>query len=231
MIELKNVNYIVKEQPILVNISLNVNRGEVVCLMGPSGSGKSTLLKIISGLLRPSSGEVYINGVPLSGTLKNCFYNFQTYDSFPWLTVRENLKAHNVLEDDNICDHFLELLGLAEHRNKYPKEISTGMRKRLSLGRCFVSKPEVILLDESFSSLDTKTQLDMYALLLKQKKLINSTIILITHQIEEAVTLSDRILLSKKTPFTVEYDFQNLNTLGKNDVEIYDKLKQLIMAD
>lgn len=191
---------------VLDGVEFSAAKGEMICIVGRSGCGKSTLLKILAGFLTPSAGAVYLNGRPVSAPGTDRCVVFQEDALFPWLTVRENiafgLRARPV--DRNAAtrevDRFLELVGLTEFGGYLPREISGGMRQRVALARVLILKPSVLLMDEPFGSLDAQTRNEMTELLLSLWKRLSHTILFVTHDVDEAVILADRILLMGKDP-------------------------------
>ncbi len=183
------------EKPALHDVSLNVAGSEFLCIVGPSGCGKSTLLKIIAGLEKADKGEVH---VPQKLSMV-----FQSGALLPWLTVEENvefgLRAQQRLEKDieNAVQKYLEMVGLSNFASKYPRELSGGQHQRVGLARALAVEPEVLLLDEPFSALDPKTTDGLHKDLLKIWRETKITVVMVSHLIEEAVSLADRVILMK----------------------------------
>lgn len=186
---------------VLKNLNVNIKKGEVVCIVGPSGCGKSTILNIISGLLSPTYGVVEVNG--------KCGYMFQKDNLFEWRTVYKNvllgLEIKKKCTDDN-KKRALELLdkyGLLDFKDYYPSQLSGGQRQRVALIRTLLLNPDILLLDESFSALDFQTRLlvneDVYRIIKEEKK----TAIIVTHDISEAISLGDRVLVLSNRPAKV----------------------------
>ena len=186
--------------------------GEFRVLLGPSGCGKSTLLRMIAGLDKPSSGEVLVNGVLVTGPGKDRGMVFQKYTSFPWLTVAENvaygMKINGVPEAQRkeTTDHLLNSVGLTEFANVYPETLSGGMQQRVAIARTLALRPSVILMDEPFGALDAQTRSDMQQLLLQIWDETACTILFVTHDVEEAVYLADRIFIMSSHPGTLVED-------------------------
>jgi len=190
--------------------------GEIMALLGPSGSGKSTLLRILTGLARPTGGEVLHNGQPLTGPCSNVAIVFQSFALFPWLTVLENvaapLKALGVqaAEREERSTRILDVVGLDGFENAYPKELSGGMKQRVGFARALVVEPEVLFMDEPFSALDVLTAENLRGELLElwqSHKMPTRAVFVVTHNIEEAVLLADRIVVLGKNPAVVRTDF------------------------
>ena len=185
----------------LDGIELQVAEGEFVCLVGPSGCGKSTLLNILAGFEAPSGGAVDFEGSPVRGAGKDRVMFFQDAGAalLPWLTAEENvrfaLRVRKVpkAEWPAIIDKYLAMVDLAEHRHKFPAELSGGMRQRLQIARALAVEPKVLLMDEPFGALDALTRRRMHAFLLDIWQRTRTTIVFVTHDIAEAVTLADRI--------------------------------------
>lgn len=193
----------------LSDISLDFPTGKLTTLLGPSGCGKTTLLKIIAGLLQPSSGEVLVDGRPITGPGPERAFVFQDFALMPWATVIRNaafgleLAGVNRSEREAVAEKYLHTVGLKGFENKYPHELSGGMRQRVGLARALAVNAKVLLMDEPFSAVDEQTrrkfQEDMLALVKDE----NKTFIFVTHSIEEAVYVSDRIVLLHRRPSRV----------------------------
>ena len=196
---------------------LSIVPGEIIALLGPSGSGKSTLLRMLAGLSRPSGGQVFWHGQPISKVQINVSIVFQSFALFPWLTVLENVEAPLVARGLNPEERrhrslkILDTVGLDGFEAAYPKELSGGMRQRVGFARALVVEPEVLFMDEPFSALDVLTAENLRSELLElwQKKTIpTQSIFLVTHNIEEAVLLADRIIVLGRNPGHVRTDFK-----------------------
>ncbi|MCE0763695.1 ABC transporter ATP-binding protein [Pseudonocardia kujensis] len=187
-------------------LSLHGARGEFVSIVGPSGCGKSTMLEIVGGLQRPDSGSVFVAGVPLEGPRDETAIVFQDSATLPWRTVLDNvafsLEARGVARDErrDIARRGLETVGLAAFAAHYPAQLSGGMRQRVALARALVTEPDLILADEPFGALDEQTRLLMSDELLAVVDRLGCGVLFITHSIQEAVLLSDRILVMSARP-------------------------------
>ena len=202
---------------VLEDVDLTLNAGEIVGLLGRSGSGKSTLLRIVSGLLKPTAGEVKWRGVPLTGPAAGVAMVFQSFALFPWLTVQENvelgLEAQGVkkAEREERTEAAIDLIGLGGYDSAYPKELSGGMRQRVGLARALVVHPDLLLMDEPFSALDVLTAETLRTDLIDlwtDKKLPVKSILMVTHNIEEAVLMCDRILVFSSNPGRVAQELK-----------------------
>lgn len=186
--------------------------GEFRVLLGPSGCGKSTVLRMIAGLDHPTSGEVLVNGRKVKGPGRDRGMVFQKYTSFPWLTVGDNiayglkLQGTPEAERKEIVDHLLEATGLTAFAKAYPDTLSGGMQQRVAIARTLAVRPQVVLMDEPFGALDAQTRSDMQALLLRIWDETASTILFVTHDVEEAVYLADRIYILSSRPGTIVED-------------------------
>jgi NitT/TauT family transport system ATP-binding protein len=202
----------------IASASLTVATGEFLSIVGPSGCGKSTLLQIVAGLLPASSGTVSVAGRPVAGPPEGLVYLFQQYSRslFPWLTVEENvrfgfahLKTMTRGEAAAWCHRFLQMVGLADFGKSYPWQLSGGMQQRVAIARALAAEPRVLLLDEPFSSVDALTRLELHGLVLDLWAKTGITILLVTHDVDEAVYLSDRIVLLSRRPARVSEMFVN----------------------
>jgi NitT/TauT family transport system ATP-binding protein len=188
------------------------DRGEFRVLLGPSGCGKSTILRLIAGLDRPDSGEVIVNGKLVTGPGRERGMVFQKYTSFPWLTVSRNieygLKINGVPEGErrDTVARLIEAVGLKGFENAYPDTLSGGMQQRVAIARTLALRPEVILMDEPFGALDAQTRSDMQELLLRIWDEAANTILFVTHDVDEAIYLADRIYVLSARPGTIIED-------------------------
>ena len=188
--------------------------GEFRVLLGPSGCGKSTLLRLIAGLDQATTGEILVNELPVHGPGKDRGMVFQKYTSFPWLTVAGNiaygLKINGVPEPQRkeTVAQLVQAVGLSGFENSYPETLSGGMQQRVAIARTLALRPAVILMDEPFGALDAQTRSEMQQLLLKMWEETASTILFVTHDVEEAVYLADRIFIMSTHPGTIVEDVQ-----------------------
>jgi ABC-type nitrate/sulfonate/bicarbonate transport system ATPase subunit len=214
--------------------------GEFRVLLGPSGCGKSTLLRMIAGLDKPSSGQVLVNGEVVTHPGKDRGMVFQKYTSFPWLTVAENvaygMKINGIPEAQRkeTVDRLLKSVGLTEFANVYPETLSGGMQQRVAIARTLALRPSVILMDEPFGALDAQTRSDMQQLLLQIWDETACTILFVTHDVEEAVYLADRIFIMSSHPGTivedVEVPFDRPRDLGLKEKNEFHELQHYVLG-
>jgi ABC-type nitrate/sulfonate/bicarbonate transport system ATPase subunit len=205
-IQLRNVTKTFGQLEVLSEINLTVDKGEFAAIVGPSGCGKSTALRMIAGLERPTTGEVLANGEPIVKPDPRRILIFQEHALYPWRTVEQNvgfgLELANVPEKERKArvDEVLDKVGLNGFQNYYPHQLSGGMRQRASIARALVMNPEVLLLDEPYGALDAITRLTMQNELIKLWQGTGKTVLLITHDIDEAVYLADTIYVMSPRP-------------------------------
>jgi NitT/TauT family transport system ATP-binding protein len=194
--------------PVLQHIDLEVGDGEFVCLLGPSGCGKSTMLNILAGFISPTGGQVWIDGEAVSGPDPRRIFVFQERGVFPWLTVEGNI-AFGLFrlsqeERERRIAHYIKLVGLQGFEKAYPQELSGGMKQRLEVARALAVNPDMLFLDEPFGALDSITRLIMRGELLRIWEAERKTIIFVTHDIEEAVQLADRVVVMSARPAKIQ---------------------------
>lgn len=198
-----------KELVALKDISLEVKESEFVVMVGPSGCGKSTLINIIGGLEEATEGEVLIEGKAVTAPGADRGMVFQGYSLFPWLTVRKNvefgLKMKKVpkAKREEIAKEYIQLVGLSGFENALPRQLSGGMKQRVAIARTLANSPEILLMDEPFGALDAQTRMVMQELLAKISRETKNTILFITHDIDEAILLADRIYVMSRRPGTI----------------------------
>ena len=201
---------------VIAPVDLDVEPGKIIALLGPSGCGKSTLLRILTGLSKPSSGEVLWHGKPIASQNAGVAIVFQSFALFPWLTVLDNVEAPleargiGALERHKRALRILDTVGLDGFESAYPKELSGGMKQRVGFARALVVEPEVLFMDEPFSALDVLTAENLRGELLElwvNKKMPTKAIFIVTHYIEEAVMLADRIVVLGRNPARIRADF------------------------
>ena len=188
------------------DISASIADGEFVCIVGPSGCGKSTLLNVVGGLVHANTGEVLVDGRPVTGPGPDRGMVFQSYTLYPWLTVRANIEFGLKLgkmparERRRISDRLIELVRLDGFTEVYPKALSGGMRQRVAIARALANNPRVLLMDEPFGALDAQTRALMQELLLDVWNRDGRTVVFVTHDIDEAIFLADRVLIMSHRP-------------------------------
>lgn len=199
-----------RELAAIDGIHLSIPERCIASLVGPSGCGKTTLLKIVAGLVKPTAGEVFIDGDLVLGHNRMCGYVPQAYTLFPWLTVYGNIefgmriRGWDSRRRNEAVEHLLRLTGLVQYRSLYPKNLSGGMQQRAAIARALAIEPEVLLLDEPFGALDTQTRALMQENLLQVWEHTRKTILLVTHDIEEAIFVSDVVYVSTARPAQVK---------------------------
>lgn len=193
---------------VLERVDLEVREGEFVCIVGPSGCGKTTLLNIIAGFTKATQGEVLVEEEPVAGPDRRRIYIFQEGGVFPWLTVRDNigfgLDRLPPARRKAVISHYLEMVGLTGFERAYPRELSGGMRQRVEIARALAADPEVLYMDEPFGALDYITRFKMRDDLVRIWEAERKTILFVTHDIDEAIQLADRVLVMSRRPATVQ---------------------------
>lgn len=222
--------------PVVGGVSLTIADGEFVAIVGPSGCGKSTLMKIISGFEQPDEGEVTIDGKLATKPSPKGIVISQHGSVFPWLTVQQNL-MFGLNGDEHgdkaaLADHYAAMVGLKGFENSYPRELSGGMLKRVEIARALVVKPEILYMDEPFSALDALMNLKMRTELLRILEEERHTVLLITHDVEEAIYLADRIMVLSQRPTVIQASFEvkqpHPRKLSHPDLQ---QLKDAILAE
>ncbi len=194
----------------LKDICFKVHRREFVCVIGPSGCGKSTLIRMVAGLDQPTSGRMLLDGKEVSGPCPDRGMVFQGYTLFPWLTVTENVMFGLRMEGKGAGEaraealQWIDLVGLARFKDAYPVQLSGGMKQRTAIARALANNPRILLMDEPFGALDAQTRLQMQTHLMEIWRNVDVTILFITHDLDEAVLLADRILVLKAHPGEVQ---------------------------
>lgn len=214
-----------KDLDALKDINLEVKESEFVVMVGPSGCGKSTLINIIGGLEEATEGSVEIDGREVSGPGADRGMVFQGYSLFPWLTVQKNiefgLKMKKVpkAEREKIAQEYIQLVGLSGFENALPKQLSGGMKQRVAIARTLANQPEILLMDEPFGALDAQTRVVMQELLARISRETKNTILFITHDIDEAILLADRIYVMSRRPGTIR-EVMEVKIPGERNHEI-----------
>ncbi|NLH22475.1 MAG: ABC transporter ATP-binding protein [Methanothrix sp.] len=195
-----------KEMLTLKDIDLDIEENEFVCFIGPSGCGKTTLLRIIAGLEEASKGTVYLDGMPIGGPGPERGMVFQEYSLFPWRTVMDNivfgLELRGVPEAERLAQgrQYLKMVGLERFESRYPHELSGGMKQRVAIARALVNHPRALLMDEPFGALDAQTRNTMQSELLRIWQEEKQTVVFVTHSVDEAIYLADRIVIMSARP-------------------------------
>ncbi len=252
-IEVNNVTVSFKTQKgvytAVKDISLSVKKGEIISLIGHSGCGKSTLMSTISGMVKPTQGEVYANGKKVTSPGPDRGIVFQNYSLLPWMSVYKNIyeavdavmAGKSTAEKKQLVENNLKMVNLWEHKDKLPGHLSGGMKQRVAIARAFSINPSVLLLDEPFGALDALTKSSMHVELLKRWNLDHreKTIVMVTHDIEEAIFLSDRVVVMNNGPAaTIKeiVDVPLLRPRNKKDIvhsaaymDIHDRLLNLLI--
>ena len=194
----------------LNGVTLDIHDNEFICVVGPSGCGKSTLLNIIAGLLEPTSGEVYCDGKLVEGTGTDRGVVFQQYALFPWLTVKKNVRFALEMrgikgkEADELAMKYLEKVDLVKFADHYPKELSGGMKQRVAIARAYAADPQVLLMDEPFGALDAQTRTQLQSELLETWENDKKTCFFITHDVDEAIILAQKVIVMSARPGRVK---------------------------
>jgi NitT/TauT family transport system ATP-binding protein len=197
------------------DVSLEIHRREFVCIIGSSGCGKSTLIRIVAGLDEATGGEMLLDGKPVSGPGPDRGMVFQGYTLFPWRTVKQNvmfgleMQGKSSLEAESTAREWLDMVGLSPFEEAYPHELSGGMKQRVAIARALANEPRILIMDEPFGALDALTRAKMQAYLLQIWRKVDVTILFITHDLEEAVYLSDRILVLGGCPGGIREFIEN----------------------
>lgn len=228
-----NKSFIVNGQSVdvLKGINLEIEEGEFVVIVGHSGCGKSTLLKMIAGLETNDTGELSVDGKEISGPGMDRGMIFQEHRLFPWLSIEKNvqlgLKGLSKEEKRKLSDQYLELVKLSEFKKAYPSQLSGGMSQRAAIARSLVSQPEILLLDEPFGALDALTKIELQEEMLKIRERFHNTMIMVTHDIEEAVYLADRIVVMSARPGrikdVIKVELGKYRDRGSTDFTYYKK--------
>ncbi|WP_296789559.1 ABC transporter ATP-binding protein [uncultured Methanobrevibacter sp.] len=243
-IEVKNINKSFEgkkkdELSVLENINLTINDGELVCLLGPSGCGKTTLLRLIAGLDQPTSGEIVANGEVVKKPSGDRAVIFQQYSLFPWLTVLQNVTFGLEMttknsKEENIAaaERYLKSVGLIDFKDSYPHELSGGMKQRVAIIRSLLNHSPILLMDEPFSALDMQNRHKLQEQLIGVWKRFENTIVFVTHDVDEAVYLADKIVILDKNPGRIAYVVDvDIERPRRRDSPEFIKLQESIVKD
>ena len=228
-----------KNLSVLKDINLTINDGELICLLGPSGCGKTTLLRLIAGLEHPTSGEIVANGEVVKGPSGDRAVIFQQYSLFPWMTVLQNVTfglemTKKGTKEENIAaaERYLTSVGLIDFKDSYPHELSGGMKQRVAIIRSLLNHSPILLMDEPFSAVDMQTRHKLQEQLIGVWKRFKNTIVFVTHDVDEAVYLADKIVILDKNPgriaTIVEVDIERPR---KRDSKEFIGLQECIVKD
>lgn len=199
IVSVENVTFSYEKKPVLWQFTLSLMAGEVAAIVGPSGCGKTTLLQLISGMVEPDAGAVSVNAAP--GQIPIA-YMFQNYDALPWFTVRQNLAMSGV-EDEAGIRAVADSVGIGEMLDRFPRELSGGQQKRVSLARSLLTSPALLIMDEPFGSLDVITKRTIFDLFEREYVSADRSALLVTHSVEEAIMIADRIFVLAGPPLRI----------------------------
>lgn len=209
------------------DVSIDIQDNDFVCIVGPSGCGKSTLLRMLAGLDFPTKGDIVVNDTPVTGPGPDRGMVFQSYTLFPWMNVEDNIKFGLIIkklpkdEQQRIADRYLDIIGLRKFAKSYPKELSGGMKQRVAIARALANQPEVLLMDEPFGALDPHTKSMMQLLMREIWEQDHPTVVFITHDIDEAVFLANKIYVMSARPGKVVKEV-NVYLTHKRGLELKD---------
>lgn len=196
----------------LTNINLEIEKGEFISIVGPSGCGKSTILRLIAGLIIPTTGEITLNNEVVEGTSPNRGMAFQKPTLFPWLTVEDNIsfgpRMQNKMNDKCEVDRMIDMIGLTDFKKSYPHQLSGGMAQRVALVRTMINKPDVFLLDEPLGALDAFTRMNMQDELLNMWQTNKNIMIMVTHDVDEAIYMGSRVIVMAPRPGRIVEDIK-----------------------
>lgn len=200
---------------VLNNISFDVASGEFLCIVGPTGCGKTTFLNSLTKLYEPTAGEILLDGQPVNLKTQNIAYIFQEYSTMPWLTVEENvrfgldIKGVEKKKANDLVNEYLDIVGLSKYRKYYPTQLSASMLQRVVIARAFATQPDLLLMDEPYGQLDIQLRYHLEDELIRLWQRTKTTVIFITHNIEEAVYMGERILVLTNKPTTIKCAIDN----------------------
>ena len=241
MIKIENLSKVFRTEEVettaLNNVSLEVKKGEFVAIMGPSGCGKTTLLRLIAGLDQPTSGEVIADGETVKKPSGDRAVIFQQYSLFPWLTVLENvmfglnLKKDRTKEENlKAAERYLESVGLIDFKDSYPHELSGGMKQRVAIIRSLLNHSPILLMDEPFSALDMQNRHMLQEQLIGVWKRFKNTIVFVTHDVDEAIYLADKIVIMDKNPGKIKEIFDvDMPRLRKRESKEFIEIQEEVL--
>lgn len=231
-----NIEKRFSDLPVIENFSRNIADGELVALVGPSGCGKSTLLHMVAGLERPSAGQLLADGTPITGPHPSRTLMFQENALYPWMTLAQNVALALEFQGEknktaqSKAYGWLEKVNLKDFETYYPHQVSGGMRQRAALARAFISRPQALLLDEPFGALDALTRLTLQDVLRQLLDEAAPTVLLVTHDVDEALFLADRILIFSKRPATVLKEVRLQRHTKTHDLSQFAALRNEILV-
>ncbi|MGB8698445.1 MAG: ABC transporter ATP-binding protein [Thermosynechococcaceae cyanobacterium] len=225
---------------VLKDINMQVNRNEFVCVVGASGCGKSTLLNIIAGLDEPTSGELLLDGLPIDGPGADRGMVFQNYTLYPWLTVAQNIEFGLELQNMPASErkqrvrHYMETVGLNRFADALPKALSGGMKQRVAIARALANEPDILLMDEPFGALDAQTKEVLQEFMLQLWRQTHTTVLMVTHDVEEAVFLAQRIYVLSARPGQIKAEVHiNLDSdrdLSAKSTEVFQRKRREVLG-
>ena len=201
---------------VLDDISFSIKKGEFLCIVGPTGCGKTTFLNLLTKIIEPTTGKIYIDGVPANPKIHNISFVFQEPSAFPWLTAQQNIEYGLKIKKCNPqyikeqSSKILALLGLEEYKDVYPRDMSVSMEQRVVIGRAFAMNPDLLLMDEPYGQMDIKMRYYLEDEVIKLWKVTGSTVLFVTHNLEEAVYLAERVLVLTNKPASIKTEI-NVN--------------------
>ena len=230
------------ERTVLNALNLKIHKREFICVIGPSGCGKSTFSRVVAGLDPYSSGEILVDGQPITGPSPERGMVFQGYTLFPWKTVKENvmfgpkMKGQSNASAEAQAREWINIIGLEKYQDQYPHQLSGGMKQRVAIARALVNEPKVLLMDEPFGALDALTRAHLQDSVMEIQAELNNTVIMITHDVDEAVLLSDRIVMMTNGPAATVGEILPItlprprNRVALADDPEYHKLRQCVLS-
>ncbi len=209
-VQVKNLCKSFDDLKVLENCNFDIKKGEFVCVVGPTGCGKTTFLNLLTCLIEPTSGEILVDGERANPKKHNLSFVFQEPSAFPWLTVKKNIgfglniKRESADKKEDSVEKIIRLMGLEKYKDSYPHELSVSTEQKVVIGRAFAMNPDLLLMDEPYGQMDMKTRFYLEDEVLRLWKELGSTIVFITHNVEEAVYLSERVLILSQKPASVK---------------------------
>lgn len=238
-VQVKNLTKKFGDLLVLDDISFDVQKGEFLCIVGPTGCGKTTFLNSLTKLYNPTAGEILLDGEPVDLRKHNIAYIFQEYSTMPWLTVEENvsfgldIKGVEKKKTKALVDEYLDIVGLTKYRDYYPDQLSASMLQRVVIARAFVTQPDLLLMDEPYGQLDIQLRYKLEDELIDLWQRTGTTVLFITHNIEEAVYLGQRIMVLTNKPTSIKCSIDNdlprpRNIASPDFVELRNRVTELI---